>query len=56
MSTPKKKLKTVKLSKIERAILLLADYMEDPMHDEYKIKMQVLDILGYEFTPLTKKK
>lgn len=46
--TEKRKRKLVKLNKIEKAILFLAEYMEDPNHDQYRIKTMVLDILGLE--------
>lgn len=50
-STSQRKVKSTafaKLSKVERAIILLADYMEHPNHDQYHIQKHVLDILGYE--------
>lgn len=46
--TTKKKRKIIKLNRIEKAILFLAEYMEDPMHDQYKIRAMTLDILGLE--------
>lgn len=37
-----------KLNRIERALLYIADMMQDPVHDQYPIRHQVLDILGLE--------
>jgi len=34
----------------EEAILELADYLENPNHDQYKIKKHIADILGITFT------
>ena len=34
---------------IEEAILALAEYMEDSMHDQYKVKKHIAEILGVEF-------
>lgn len=52
-----KKIKPVKLSRIEKAILRLAAYMEDPMHDQYHICDEITDILGYEYiAPLPKRR
>lgn len=47
--------KSAGLNKYEKALILLAEYMEDPMHDQYRIKAQVLDMLGLEFVPKPKK-
>ena len=47
----------MKLTKIEHALLYIADMMENPMHDQYQIKNQVLNILGlYEKTKTKPKK
>ena len=45
---PKKAMKPVKLTKIEHALLVLAEMMEVPNHDQYQIKNRILEILGYE--------
>jgi len=48
-----KKIRTVKLSRIEQAIFCLAGFMEMPDHDSYQVKNAILDILGYEpITPI----
>lgn len=39
---------TKKLTRIEEAILMLADYLEDEMHADYKIKQHIMEILGVE--------
>lgn len=38
----------LKPSREEEAIMALADYLEDPMHDQYKVKEHIMDILGLE--------
>jgi len=43
-----KKRKIAKLNRIERALLLIADYLEDPNHCDYKAREHVMSILGYE--------
>lgn len=35
-----------KITQIEKAIIYLAEFMENPFHDQYQIKNQVMDILG----------
>ncbi|MES2060234.1 MAG: hypothetical protein V4438_04355 [Patescibacteria group bacterium] len=52
MTKPKSKERIAKLSKVEKAIVYLAEMMQDPMHDQYRIRAQVIDILGYEWQPL----
>lgn len=47
----KKKRKFHKLTRIEKSLILLADYMEDPTHDRYQMKKMILDILGLELLP-----
>ena len=47
----KKTRKIYKLNRIEKAILHLADLLEDPMHDQYKVRLMIMDILGLELTP-----
>lgn len=42
-----KKKKNVHLTKIEQAILLLAEYLEDPTHDQFRVFEHVADVLGY---------
>ncbi len=37
-----------KLTKVEQALVYIADMIEDPNHDQYKIKQVVLDLLGLE--------
>lgn len=57
MKTPSTKKKAKKLSRIEQALILLAEYMQDPVHDQYMVKAQVLDILGLqEVLPANKPK
>lgn len=45
--------KTVKLTKVEKAILELAKFMQDPCHHDYRVHSIILDILGYESLPKT---
>ncbi len=33
----------------DMAILELADYLEKPNHDQYKVKQHIMEILGIEF-------
>lgn len=40
-------MKKAKLTKVEEAIIYLAEMLENPLHNEYKVKRAVLDILGY---------
>ena len=40
--------KQIKLNKIERAILLLAEYLENPQHDQFKVRQHILEMLGLE--------
>lgn len=47
----RKKRTFVKLSRIEKAIVNLADMMEDPNHDQYMILKTTLEILGLELLP-----
>lgn len=48
--------RTVHLTKVQKAILLLANYMEDPMHHDYRVQNHVLDILGLELVPTKSKR
>jgi len=43
-----KKRKTRKISRIERAILILASYIESNPLCEYKVSKEILEILGLE--------
>lgn len=43
-----KKQKIKKITPIEEAILCLADYLENPNHDEYKVREHIMWILGIE--------
>lgn len=36
------------ITPIEMAIITLATYLEDPSHDDYKVKEHILEILGLE--------
>lgn len=38
-----------KPTRIEEAILALAEYLEDPNHDNYKVSEDIANILGIEF-------
>ncbi len=55
-----KKQKVVELTKIEKAILALADYLEFENHADYRVKRDIMEILeiGYNnlSTPLTSMK
>lgn len=42
-------MKEVKLNKIEKAIIALAEHIDMQPFNNYKVKQEVLDILGYEF-------
>ena len=42
-------MRAVKLTKVERAIIALAEHLEANPWNQYKIKQEILDILGYEF-------
>ena len=37
------------ITKIEEAILALAEYLEDINHADYKVKHHIAEILGVEF-------
>ncbi|MFP5263726.1 MAG: hypothetical protein ACLGJB_17740 [Blastocatellia bacterium] len=43
-----KKRKVIKLSRIEQAIVVLAEEIESCPLYEYKLRQRILDILGYE--------
>lgn len=38
------------ITPVEMAIITLASYLEDPVHDDYKVKEHILEILGLENT------
>ena len=42
----------MKLTKEQEAIILLADYLEDHNHADYKVKKHIMEILGIEFKPV----
>ncbi len=44
-------MKTVKLNKTERALIALAEHIDANPFNNYKVKQEILDILGYEFVP-----
>lgn len=48
----KKPPEIARLTQVERAIILLAGYLEDPNHSDYRVRDHVIEVLGYE--PLTK--
>lgn len=53
----KTKNKEVKLTNIERAVILLAGYMEDPMHSDYRVRDHIIEVLGFEpLSPIIKRK
>lgn len=43
-----KKRKYIKLNKIERALLTLAEHIERNPYNEYRVRQEVSDILGIE--------
>lgn len=48
MNKSKSKVKRVKLTKIEEAILKLAEHIELCPYNNYKAGTEILNILGYE--------
>ena len=46
-----KQKKVVKLSKIERALLLLGEHIERCPYNVYKVREEIMDALGIEFIP-----
>ncbi len=44
-------MKTVKLNRIEKALIALAGHVDSNPFNEYKVKQEILDILGLEFVP-----
>lgn len=50
------KQKLIELSKVEKALIYLADMLEDPMHDQYKVRQKVEEILEVELVPNPKLK
>lgn len=50
-TTKQRKRKEVKLTKIERCLLLLAQRIDRCPYNEYKNEVQILEELGYERKP-----
>lgn len=48
--------KVQQITDIERAIIHLAECMENPMHHEYRVRTEILEILGWEPLPKQKNK
>lgn len=46
-----KKRKFIKLTKIEKALVSLAEHMERCPYNEYKVQQEILDILEIEKVP-----
>lgn len=42
------KQKSIKLSKVQLAILELARFLEDPSHDRFQVERIIMSILGLE--------
>ncbi len=51
-----KKRTITKINKVEKAIIYLAWMLEDPLHDQYRLRDHVLDILGLQDVPKKKSK
>lgn len=47
-------MKTVKLNRTEKALIALAEHIDRNPFNDYKVKQEILDILGYEFIPQPK--
>jgi len=43
-----KKKQVKRVTKVERGLIVLANYLEDPCHDQYRVRDQILEILGLE--------
>lgn len=42
-------MKTVKLNRIEKALVALANHIDANQYNQYKVRQEILDILGLDF-------